>query len=82
MSGDPTKPLSVRVSALRPNPVVAGLRSDTGRRTAGVPTLPQNAPFDSNTRLWIDGLLAGTLEPRVAAAGAVTAERRQRASGM
>ncbi|WP_338092882.1 bifunctional nitrate reductase/sulfite reductase flavoprotein subunit alpha [Mycobacterium riyadhense] len=39
--------------------VIAGLRSEAGRRTAGVPTLPLSAPFDSNTRLWVDGLLAG-----------------------
>jgi NADPH-dependent sulfite reductase flavoprotein alpha-component len=49
--------------------LVTGLRSDAGSRRAGVPTLPQNAPFDSSTRLWIDGLLAGlfarTEEPAV-----------------
>lgn len=39
--------------------LVTGLRSEAGRRAAGVPTLPQNAPFDSSTRLWLDGLLAG-----------------------
>jgi NADPH-dependent sulfite reductase flavoprotein alpha-component len=39
--------------------VIAGLRSEAGRRTTGVPTLPLSAPFDSNTRLWVDGLLAG-----------------------
>jgi sulfite reductase (NADPH) flavoprotein alpha-component len=39
--------------------VLAGLRTDVGRRTAGVPTLPLNAPLDTNTRLWVDGLLAG-----------------------
>ena len=39
--------------------VIAGLRSEAGRRTSGVPTLPLSAPFDSNTRLWVDGLLAG-----------------------
>jgi sulfite reductase (NADPH) flavoprotein alpha-component len=39
--------------------MLAGLRSDVGRRNAGVPTLPLSAPFDSNTRLWVDGLLAG-----------------------
>ncbi len=39
--------------------LISGLRSEAGRRTAGVPTLPQSAPFDSATRLWIDGLLAG-----------------------
>lgn len=39
--------------------MLTGLRSDAGRRTAGVPTLPPSAPFDSGTRLWVDGLLAG-----------------------
>ncbi|MDT5146235.1 MAG: sulfite reductase flavoprotein alpha-component [Mycobacterium sp.] len=39
--------------------LITGLRSEAGRRTAGVPTLPQSAPFDSATRLWVDGLLAG-----------------------
>ena len=39
--------------------LLAGLRSEAGRRTAGVPTLPLSAPFDSSTRLWVDGLLAG-----------------------
>lgn len=39
--------------------VLAGLRSEAGRRAAGVPTLPLNAPLDINTRLWVDGLLAG-----------------------
>jgi NADPH-dependent sulfite reductase flavoprotein alpha-component len=39
--------------------LIAGLRSEAGRHAAGVPTLPQNAPFDSATRLWVDGLLAG-----------------------
>jgi NADPH-dependent sulfite reductase flavoprotein alpha-component len=39
--------------------LISGLRSEAGRRRAGVPTLPQSAPFDSSTRLWVDGLLAG-----------------------
>lgn len=39
--------------------LITGLRSEPGRRTAGVPTLPQSAPLDPNTRLWVDGLLAG-----------------------
>lgn len=39
--------------------MLTALRSDAGRRTAGVPTLPRSAPFDSDTRLWVDGLLAG-----------------------
>ncbi|UXA05181.1 bifunctional nitrate reductase/sulfite reductase flavoprotein subunit alpha [Mycobacterium sp. SMC-2] len=39
--------------------MLTALRSDAGRLAAGVPTLPQSAPFDSGTRLWVDGLLAG-----------------------
>jgi len=39
--------------------LIAGLRSEAGRRTAGVPTLPLSAPLDPSTRLWVDGLLAG-----------------------
>ncbi|WP_156688070.1 bifunctional nitrate reductase/sulfite reductase flavoprotein subunit alpha [Mycobacterium sp. Marseille-P9652] len=39
--------------------LVTGLRSEAGRRAAGVPTLPPSAPFDPATRLWVDGLLAG-----------------------
>jgi NADPH-dependent sulfite reductase flavoprotein alpha-component len=39
--------------------LITGLRSEAGRRTAGVPTVPQSAPFDASTRLWVDGLLAG-----------------------
>jgi sulfite reductase (NADPH) flavoprotein alpha-component len=39
--------------------LLAGLGSETGLHTAGVPTLPLSAPFDSSTRLWVDGLLAG-----------------------
>lgn len=39
--------------------MLSGLRSDAGRRAGGVPTLPLSAPFDSSTRLWVDGLLAG-----------------------
>lgn len=39
--------------------LITGLRSATDQRTAGVPTLPSNAPFDTNTRTWVNGLLAG-----------------------
>jgi sulfite reductase (NADPH) flavoprotein alpha-component len=39
--------------------MLAGLRTEAGRRAPGVPTLPLNAPLDTNTRLWVDGLLAG-----------------------
>lgn len=39
--------------------MMTALRSEAGRRVTGVPTLPPSAPFDSGTRLWVDGLLAG-----------------------
>ena len=39
--------------------LITGLRTEAGRRAGGVPTLPLSAPFDSATRLWVDGLLAG-----------------------
>lgn len=39
--------------------LMAGLRSESGRRMPGVPTVPASAPFDTATRLWLDGLLAG-----------------------
>jgi sulfite reductase (NADPH) flavoprotein alpha-component len=39
--------------------MLAGLRSDAGQRTGGVPTVPLSAPLDPSTRLWVDGLLAG-----------------------
>lgn len=38
--------------------MLTGLRSEAGR-SSGIPTLPRSAPFDSGTRLWVDGLLAG-----------------------
>ncbi|CRK52565.1 Bifunctional reductase [Rhodococcus sp. RD6.2] len=39
--------------------LIAGLRTDEGRGTPGVPALPAAAPFDVPTRAWIDGVLAG-----------------------
>ncbi|WP_323118981.1 bifunctional nitrate reductase/sulfite reductase flavoprotein subunit alpha [Burkholderia alba] len=38
---------------------IGGLRTAEGRRAAGVPTLPANAPLADDARLWVDGLLAG-----------------------
>lgn len=55
--------------------MLTALRSDAGRRASGVPTLPSSAPFDSGTRLWVDGLLAGLFSredaPRATPAPAV-----------
>ena len=62
--------------------LITGLRSEAGRRTAGVPTLPQSAPFDTSTRLWVDGLLAGLFgrtdetEPTIETPGAKPAPER------
>ncbi|MGB9302347.1 MAG: molybdopterin-dependent oxidoreductase, partial [Mycobacterium sp.] len=53
--------------------LIAGLRSDVAR--TGVPTLPLSAPFDSPTRLWVDGLLAG-LFSRTEVPQAVSAVRQ------
>lgn len=39
--------------------MLSGLRSAAGRGATGVPTLPKTAPFDADTRLWLDGLMAG-----------------------
>ena len=39
--------------------LITGLRSEAGSRAGGVPTVPDSAPFDTSTRLWVDGLLAG-----------------------
>ncbi|BBY37869.1 bifunctional reductase [Mycobacterium mantenii] len=39
--------------------MLSGLRSEAARSAGGVPTVPLSAPFDSSTRLWVDGLLAG-----------------------
>ncbi|WP_077090699.1 bifunctional nitrate reductase/sulfite reductase flavoprotein subunit alpha [Mycobacterium rhizamassiliense] len=39
--------------------MLAGLRSDAGLRTGGVPTVPISAPLDPGTRMWVDGVLAG-----------------------
>lgn len=58
--------------------LMAGLRSETGQRMAGVPTVPVSAPFDTPTRLWLDGLLAGMFaraETPQATSATETAER-------
>lgn len=41
--------------------LLAGLRFEAGRPMTGQPTVPLNAPFDTRTRLWLDGVLAGML---------------------
>jgi len=38
---------------------VMGLRTDASRRAGGVPVLPPSAPFEANTRVMLDGVLAG-----------------------
>lgn len=39
--------------------LLAGLRLEAGRPMTGLPTLPASAPFDTRTRLWLDGVIAG-----------------------
>lgn len=39
--------------------LVTALRTETGRRTPGVPTLPLSAPFEPGKRMWVDGVMAG-----------------------
>ncbi|BCQ10971.1 periplasmic nitrate reductase [Mycobacterium heckeshornense] len=39
--------------------MLSGLRSDVGRRTPGVPSLPADAPLQPSVRMWVDGVLAG-----------------------
>ncbi|OBK19551.1 bifunctional nitrate reductase/sulfite reductase flavoprotein subunit alpha [Mycobacterium asiaticum] len=41
--------------------LLSGLRLEAGRPMTGLPTLPASAPFDTRTRLWVDGVLAGML---------------------
>lgn len=38
---------------------VAALRSEAGGGVGVVPTLPPSAPFESDARMWVDGVLAG-----------------------
>ncbi|OBJ01760.1 bifunctional nitrate reductase/sulfite reductase flavoprotein subunit alpha [Mycobacterium sp. 1465703.0] len=59
--------------------MLSGLRSDAGRRVGGVPTLPLSAPFDSSTRLWVDGLLAGLFSRTDGPEGVVPSEASQNA---
>jgi len=54
--------------------MLAGLRSEAGRRAAGVPTLPPSAPFDPSTRRWVDGLLAGMFARTAASEAPVSPE--------
>src|SRR5579875_3220986 len=39
--------------------LVTALRTEAGRRTPGVPTLPLSAPFEPGKRMWVDGVMAG-----------------------
>lgn len=51
--------------------LLAGLRADTGHRRTGPPTLPVSAPFDTRTRMWLDGVIAGMCSRPSAAAAEV-----------
>ncbi|WP_158019214.1 bifunctional nitrate reductase/sulfite reductase flavoprotein subunit alpha [Mycobacterium basiliense] len=61
--------------------LIAGLRSETGRHLAGVPTLPISSPFDTSTRLWLDGLLAGMFSRVETTQVAAAAEPRPATTG-
>ena len=39
--------------------LITGLRAEADHEPARVPVLPADAPFESRTRMWVDGLLAG-----------------------
>ncbi|MBT2266715.1 bifunctional nitrate reductase/sulfite reductase flavoprotein subunit alpha [Rhodococcus erythropolis] len=63
--------------------LLAALRAD-GDRTAGVPTLPSTAPFETEKRMWVDGVLAGlysrtalpdTDEPALPSSAGIAPER-------
>ncbi|OBK22743.1 reductase [Mycobacterium asiaticum] len=41
--------------------LLSGLRVQAGQALTATPTLPVNAPFDTRTRTWVDGVLAGML---------------------
>ncbi|MEW9580398.1 molybdopterin-dependent oxidoreductase [Paraburkholderia sp. DGU8] len=66
---------------------VSGLRSAEGQGIDSVPILPRSAPFDTASRLHVDGLLAGlysrsTAGATVPAAAAVPAAQVDSASGV
>ena len=39
--------------------LLAGLKVEASRPMTGLPTLPVSAPFDTRTRMWLDGVIAG-----------------------
>ncbi|MCL2535478.1 MAG: bifunctional nitrate reductase/sulfite reductase flavoprotein subunit alpha, partial [Nocardiaceae bacterium] len=39
--------------------LLTALRTDPARGEAGIPALPAEAPFEPDTRAWVDGVLAG-----------------------
>lgn len=55
--------------------LVTALRTEVGRRTPGVPTLPLSAPFEPGKRMWVDGMMAG-LFSRSPVPGAISAPPR------
>lgn len=56
--------------------MLAGLRVEAGRPTTGLPTLPASAPFDTRTRMWLDGVIAGICSRTPAPAPEVDAPRK------
>lgn len=39
--------------------MLTALRTEAGRSSPGVPTLPLSAPFEPGARMWVNGLMAG-----------------------
>ncbi|OBJ51644.1 bifunctional nitrate reductase/sulfite reductase flavoprotein subunit alpha [Mycobacterium sp. 1423905.2] len=58
VASEPTPQFDRRGRTYLPG-MMAGLRLEAGRPMTGLPTLPETAPFDADTRMWLDGLLAG-----------------------
>ncbi|PJE04101.1 MAG: reductase [Mycobacterium sp.] len=52
--------------------LLAGLRVEAGRPMTGLPTVPVSAPFDTRTRMWLDGVIAGMCSRTPAPAAADT----------
>jgi sulfite reductase (NADPH) flavoprotein alpha-component len=38
---------------------ISGLSTTQGRQAGGIPSIPSTAPLSANTKLWMDGVLAG-----------------------
>lgn len=56
--------------------LLAGLRVEAGRPMTGLPTLPVSAPFDTRTRMWLDGMIAGICSRTPAPAAEIDTHRK------